>query len=202
MRFASLLRLKRYTQQLFLTTASVLLIVCAFSMVTLATTMHSGQHLDQMSAATQIDMADSKHVMTMAQASPTEGETAEALQQACDSGQAESCSRLAELYERGKEVNKDFAKAHTLYLQSCDAGFPKACFSAAFNYQDGRNLGGVKDIAKALALYKKSCDGGYASGCNSLGLAYAFGEGVRQDLVKAASLYQKGCDLGSNAACQ
>jgi len=45
------------------------------------------------------------------------------------------------------------------------------------------------------------CNNNDATGCLRLGVAYDFGEGVRQDYKKASELYSKACDLGFDRGC-
>ena len=50
------------------------------------------------------------------------GEDIEALQKACDDGNAISCGSLGFLYDNGQGVRQDYKKASELYSKACDMG--------------------------------------------------------------------------------
>jgi TPR repeat protein/serine/threonine protein kinase len=148
----------------------------------------------------------------------------------CDRGAAEACYTLALLYEDGRGVAKDLARAATLHEKACDAGSAAACYAsgrllemrkdpvaALSRYGQGcekgsaqacnalgrahsEGLGTAKDVARAKDDYQRACDGGYVTACANLGVLYERGDGVAKDPDKARDLYKRACDDGSAPA--
>jgi hypothetical protein len=48
-------------------------------------------------------------------------------QKACDGGDAQGCFNLGVMYENGRGVTKDQAKAAQLYQKACDGGDAQGC---------------------------------------------------------------------------
>ncbi|MEW5851252.1 MAG: hypothetical protein AB2A00_20865 [Myxococcota bacterium] len=49
------------------------------------------------------------------------------LSDSCDGGVARSCYKLAVVFEKGKAVTKDLARAQSFYEKACKAGYQKGC---------------------------------------------------------------------------
>jgi TPR repeat protein len=138
------------------------------------------------------------------------------LKRTCTSGEATSCTELAEVYAKGKYkgVAKDPAKAAELYARAaklnqaeCDKEGGDACFELARAYEAG--LGVPQDASRAAALnkktitqYQQACDRGQMNECEALGLSYEKGRGIAMNLARAAALYKKACDGGDKGACE
>jgi TPR repeat protein/serine/threonine protein kinase len=122
------------------------------------------------------------------------------LQLACDHGEAGKCLDLALMYQSGNLVQKDQARAVSLFQRACDGELARACNELGVAYR--RGLGGVApDETRAAALYQRACDAGYAIGCNNLALVYLRGVSVAKDEARAATLFQHACEGGDAAGC-
>jgi TPR repeat protein len=119
---------------------------------------------------------------------------------ACTSGSQIACRNLAVDYRDGNAVEKDVAKAISLFQSGCDHDFAASCTQLAFAYRDGAGV--AKDSAKAFTLLQKACDGADPQGCGALGDAYDVGDGVAPSREQSLVAYKKGCDAGWTAACR
>ena len=114
-------------------------------------------------------------------------EDMQALNKSCQSGDNTACGRLlpvveAEcaqkipsacgfagfLYERGRGVAADAARAAGFYKQSCDAGDRMGC--TGFALLQARGSGVTKDAAKAQATLNELCAGGLLEACTQLAI--------------------------------
>ncbi len=120
-------------------------------------------------------------------------------EQACDGGDAKGCELLGRIYEEGKGVAKNLARAAQLYKQACDGGDAEGCANLGFAHQQGEGV--AKDLSRAAQLHKQACDGGYAFACAALGVSYGHGYGVAKDLARAAQLFRQSCNAGDAFGC-
>jgi hypothetical protein len=74
----------------------------------------------------------------------------------------DACTELGVMYEKGRGVAKDEARAAALYKQACDGGYAGGCVDLGAAYASGRGV--AKDELRAVALYKQVCDTGPCSG--------------------------------------
>lgn len=119
---------------------------------------------------------------------------------ACGHGHLPGCKTLGWLYENGRGVGRDFARARALYGRACDGGDLSACKSLGLLYDTGQ--GGAIDRRRAAALYQRACDAGELDACNNLANLYVGGDGVTRDLARAAALYDRVCAASHNTrAC-
>jgi TPR repeat protein len=117
-------------------------------------------------------------------------------EQACTSGDAESCYWAGDMLRTGQGGPQDQAGARARYEQACIGGSIGSCFNAGLMFD--RGLGGQKDPVRARALYEQACTRGDVDGCASLGDKFYAGEGVAKDHSRARELYGKAC-AGSHA---
>jgi TPR repeat protein len=125
----------------------------------------------------------------------------------CDTGDAEGCMNLAQMYEVGRGVPRDPQRAATLYQRAvtlsqraCDANTLRACTALGVAYAGG--IGVPRNDARAVALYQRACDGGEPAGCHHLGQHYERGLGVsKKDPNQARALYQRACEGGAANGC-
>jgi uncharacterized protein len=156
------------------------------------------------------------------------GRAAARFEQACDTGDARSCSVLGVMYEEGKGVAADPARAERLYERACARGNARACtnlgrlldgprhdrdgaavaFEVACHagdaegcYQLGRARYAAGDVRHAAAALCKACTSAHAPACDGLGVLYEQGRGVAQDPTRARDLYRQACEAGYVAAC-
>ena len=106
-----------------------------------------------------------------------------------DRAQAEYA--LALLYETGRAVPWDEAKAAALYASS---GLPEALTNLGLMYAEGRGVD--FDPAKAAELWQEASDQGHSFASFNLGLAYYAGDGVPRNAVRALELIYDAGDGG------
>ena len=145
-------------------------------------------------------------------------EDMQALNKSCQSGDNTACGRLlpvveAEcaqkipsacgfagfLYERGRGVAADAARAAGFYKQSCDAGDRMGC--TGFALLQARGSGVTKDAAKAQATLNELCAGGLLEACTQLAILIVPG-GTPADLASGRELLTKACDGQHARACE
>ncbi|WP_221252991.1 tetratricopeptide repeat protein [Campylobacter sp. 19-13652] len=84
----------------------------------------------------------------------------------CNGNYALACTRLANIYEMGNIVTKDYEKAMQLYDKGCKQGDARGCWYLASMYESGR--GAKVDIEKALNLYNKACKNNISIACDDI----------------------------------
>jgi len=122
------------------------------------------------------------------------------LEQACWSGQADSCYRAGLFFYFGREeFPRDVRRATKLYERGCNLGDSRACnnLGDAFAYGDGVS----RDVERAASLFERACRLGEALGCANLGYMAEHGEGVARDEARARSLYRDACTTGDVYGC-
>ncbi len=148
----------------------------------------------------------------------TDFNTLNALNDACQSGDKASCTRLlptieAEcaakngracgfagyLYERGQGPAANPARAAELYRQACDAKDTMGCINFALH--QARGTGVAKDAVKAQALLDGMCSGGEMEACTQLALLVAAGR-TEADLLRTRELLTKACGGQHARACE
>lgn len=60
----------------------------------------------------------------------------ELFERACESKEAEGCSNLASMYDKGEGVKKNKAKAMQLFQKACDSGDMGICILLGIIYED------------------------------------------------------------------
>jgi TPR repeat protein len=144
---------------------------------------------------------------------------------ACERGRTYGCMGLALLYQFGRGVTKDPAKARALYQGACDKKAGGACNNLGVLWHDGE--GGAKDQAKANELYQRGCEyenpracinhgsaiGSRApletacthsedpSACALLGRWLVKGQNGAVDKQRGLTLLDKACKAGATDAC-
>jgi hypothetical protein len=98
-------------------------------------------------------------------------------------------TNLGVLYEEGKGVPQDFAKAYEWYEKATAKNEALAMTNLGALYDHGHGV--PQDFAKAREWYEKAAAKNDASGMTNLGLLYANGHGVRQDYAKAREWWEK-----------
>lgn len=84
--------------------------------------------------------------------------------ESCDSGEGRCCDNLDSKYLLGRDVNKDIAKANSLYEKACKLDEGVGCLSLLwYNYENGVAVS-LNEIT-AKALFGKACDLGVEDGC-------------------------------------
>lgn len=105
----------------------------------------------------------------------------------------EGCASLAHLYDHGRGVEQDKAKAAEYGDKACMLNDAHSCFVLGADYKS------KEDFAKAKYYWEKGCDElNNADSCSALGLLYEEGLGVKQDIKKTMIYYSKACELTNN----
>lgn len=79
------------------------------------------------------------------------------------------------MYEYGHGVERDGAKALSLYRRACDLGYLGGCYNVAVVLEQGHGV--PRDIARAAALYRRVCDAGSSIACEAATRLGAIGDG-------------------------
>ena len=106
---------------------------------------------------------------------------------------------LGVMYNNGKGVRQDYAKAHNWYLKAASQGNATAQNNLGVMYSDGQGV--RQDYAKAHDWYLKAASQGLYNAQFNLGMMYVKGEGVRQNKPTAKKWFGKACDNGFQRGC-
>jgi len=106
---------------------------------------------------------------------------------------------LGVMYDRGKGVRQDYAKAFEWYQKAASQGYSNAQYNLGSMYYRGEGV--RQDYAKAFEWHQKAAIQGDADAQYSLGLMYYRGEGVRQDKAISKEWAGKACDSGLQLGC-
>lgn len=117
----------------------------------------------------------------------------------CESDDPAACSALGVMYELGRGVKKDAARAFALYEGACKAHNDAGCVNLGLAYRGG--IGTRVDVEHAAALFTIGCDGGNDYGCVELATLRKLGLGVARSPQIAAGLFQVSCENGHADAC-
>ncbi|EXX53796.1 Tpk1p [Rhizophagus irregularis DAOM 197198w] len=101
---------------------------------------------------------------------------------------------LGELYELGRDVNKDLKQAAYWYCKAAENGCMIADYNLGKCYENGNGV--KKDEIKAFEYYKKSADQDYLVAQFKLGNCYLNKIGTEVDKTKAFESYKKASDQG------
>jgi TPR repeat protein len=123
---------------------------------------------------------------------------ADLLSKTCYAGDVSVCLDLAEKYEMGWNVARDYERAATLYGKACSEK-AEACTKLGEVYSIGQGV--VEDQSWANFYYAKACNAGDDGGCTSLALQYYYGVGTDRNMRRAVQLWNKACKMGDELAC-
>jgi len=105
---------------------------------------------------------------------------------------------LGLIYDYGKGVAVDPAKAINLYTQAANAGYAKAMTQlAVLNF---KGVNGQRDIGKALYWYKKAAALGESGAMYQLGLMSETGVSATVNIADAVKYYQGASEQGNEKA--
>jgi VWFA-related protein len=114
------------------------------------------------------------------------------VRKAAELGDVQAQYNLAVMYDTGRGVPQDYARAVVWYRKAAEHGFVRAQYNLALMYAGGQGV--PQDYAQALAWYRKAADLGDAPAQYNLGLMYEGGQGVPRDYALALSWYRKAAD--------
>lgn len=103
----------------------------------------------------------------------------------CSGGDAAGCAFLGAMYESGRLVARDPARATAYHDQACSGGERRSCLRLAERARG-------KDARRA---YERACDAGSGFGCAAAGLRH------REGFVDQVVYFARGCALGDPASC-
>ena len=115
-------------------------------------------------------------------------------------GDAAAQANLGFMYDNGKGVTKDYAKALEWYGKAAEQGFANGQHNLGLMYYNGTGV--TKDYAKALEWHGKAAEQGDVNAQFRLGYMYQTGLGIGQDDAKALEWYGKALEWTGKAAEQ
>lgn len=121
-----------------------------------------------------------------------------AYEQAATQGDALGDYNLALMYEYGKGIPVDYAKAKELFTVAAGKGIDEAMTQLGSINFDG--LGQVRDVQQGLSWYKKAADLGNSNALYALGLLAETGVGTKLDFPDALKYYEQASEKGNEKA--
>lgn len=109
-------------------------------------------------------------------------------------GEADAISTLGWMYETGREVAVDNAKAASLYRTAIAKGDAFGKWRMGVMIDQGRASGSA---SQAVALFREAAAAKSPGAMASLGMMYATGRGVERDYDAAMRYYQAAARMGS-----
>ncbi|HEY2033186.1 MAG TPA: hypothetical protein VGH02_05825 [Rhizomicrobium sp.] len=130
--------------------------------------------------------------------SVNEAEGARWLERAANSGDAMAAYRLGTLYERGRGVPTNAAKADQLYGIAAKQGNRKAMHNIAVAFAEGSGV--PKNMQQAAEWFTKASELGLKDSQFNLAVLYERGMGVKQSLTEAYKWYAVAAAQGDTEA--
>ena len=115
-----------------------------------------------------------------------------------EQGDAEAQFKLAQCYDEGRTVEKDFTKVVEWYTKAAEQGNVGAQNNLGRCYEKGKGV--EKDPKKAIEWYTKAAEQGALGAQYNLGACYYRGDGVEKDYRKALEWYRKAAEQGDSLA--
>jgi hypothetical protein len=128
---------------------------------------------------------------------PAEAAVTEVMR-AAKAGDATAQLQLADMYDLGQGVPRDFVAAAKWYQRAAEQGNAQAQFALAEMYKNGDGV--EQNMDSALHWYRKSASQGNAGAQLLLGVIYESGSAVRQDFGEAARWYLLSAEGGDARA--
>lgn len=117
----------------------------------------------------------------------------------CSNNDYAVCRELAQAYAQGANVERDLARAASLYEQACSGKDALGCYE--FGRAAVQGLGMAPAPARAIGPLELACEGGEPSACTMLGYLIQRGEGIESNQPRALALYERGCREGDYVGC-
>lgn len=112
-----------------------------------------------------------------------------------EAGDANAQAQLAYMYQTGRGIPPDSAKAYHWALQAALQDHPNAEARLGYLYQTGTGI--EQDFGEALAWYEKAAEKEEAVALNNLGYMHLKGLGVTPDSQRAAKYYARAARQGN-----
>ena len=116
------------------------------------------------------------------------------LRQAADASNVHAQVALGALYDAGRGVSRDYARAAVWYLRAAERGDADAQYNLASMYHTGQ--GRPPDHGEAAVWYRRAAERGHAAAQFNLGILFFVGAGVAHDPVQAAAWYRRAAEQG------
>ena len=117
-----------------------------------------------------------------------------ALRELAEAGDAEAQHEMAERYENGRGVGRDFGVAMSWYVQAAERGHVPAQLEVGRRYAAGRGVERNDEIA--ASWFRRAAEQGDPRAQFDLGVMYRDGRGVAQDYATALSWFRRLADSG------
>jgi uncharacterized protein len=102
------------------------------------------------------------------------------------------------MYEHGRGVARDYAKALQWYEKLAETGSPVGMRAVAWMHHKGHGV--RRDLGKAIEGYQRALERGDPEAALLLGQMYENGEGVAIDVERAVALYRQAAAAGYGPA--
>lgn len=123
------------------------------------------------------------------------------LEMMCWGDDAAACRRLAEVYEKGQDVDQDIDRARMLYEHSCSMGSSDGCVSLAqFIVKHAETPTPPETLARQRELLQQACDAENHNGCGVLGRLLLTSSDA-SDANRGAELLSAACDQYDYESC-
>jgi TPR repeat protein len=127
-----------------------------------------------------------------------ETDAVRALERLVERGEPLAALRLARLYDSGRGVPADPARAERLYRIAAEAGEVDALYNLGVFHERART--GARDAAEAVRWFRRAADQRDAQAQLNLGLLYFKGDGVPRDHTRAREWLSLAAENGSERA--
>ncbi|MEM7407931.1 MAG: SEL1-like repeat protein [Pseudomonadota bacterium] len=117
---------------------------------------------------------------------------------AAKSGHPGAQHNLAVMYDHGRGVPVDDAKAVHWYTRAANSGHAPSQYTLGLLHSRGQGV--EKSMREAVKWYTKAADQGHVESQFVLGVLYDFGKGVRKSERKAVSWYKRAATQGDARA--
>ena len=118
----------------------------------------------------------------------------------CNSGDAESCYHLGNMYNKGEALSRNEYLAFANFQNACEGGFNKGCEVLAFFYFVGRGVDENRE--EAIRLYNSTCASGGGGSCFYLGFLHEKGMDAGKSLNQKIMDTHKVCNLKKDDGCK
>ena len=134
-----------------------------------------------------------------AQVLAVDADTVVAVEKAAAQGNAEAQYLLGVMYEKGRGVQQDYAKARKWWGKAAAQGYADAQCDLGFMYAEGQGV--LQDYARAREWFEKAAAQGNAEAQAWLGAMYYEDRLVRRDCAKAREELGWEAEYGIDEMC-
>ncbi|MEM7176003.1 MAG: tetratricopeptide repeat protein, partial [Chlamydiota bacterium] len=113
---------------------------------------------------------------------------------AAEQGSVKDQCTLGEMYEEGREVERNYEESCEWYRLAADQGYAQAQYLLAWMYQLGRGV--EKNDKEAFKWWSLAANQGLAKAQYQLGYMYDFGIGVKRNYREALEWYKLAAEQG------